>query len=121
MPYRKFELKEEDTNMWAILLRIALGILGELAVDFLKQLIEDKMNDPELVKDINDIVRAIETRPRGLRGEAKARVARSNIRMKQPVKTKGMKDATLNSMIEMSVQKLTREAKANPIIPLVVL
>ena len=103
--------------LWAVLLKIALGFLGELLAEFIRQTVEDKMDDPALSKEILDVVRMIELRPHGLRGSAKARVARSNIRLRQPQRTEHLKDAALNRMIEVAVVRVDREFRTGHLKP----
>ena len=95
--------------MWVIVLKYALGLLGELAVLFLRDLIEQKATDPQLMRVAESIVRRIERRPHGLTGSAKARVARANIRLQLPEITKNMKDSALNGIIELMVHKFDHD------------
>jgi hypothetical protein len=92
--------------IWTMLLRLAIGFLADLVASFVRNLRSARLDDPSVVAVIDRIVRGIAVDHPDWTGEQKRARAADSAKIYLANMGKDIADSLLNTILELSVQKL---------------
>lgn len=92
--------------MWAMLLKVALGFLGEFLLAFVRQLRAARADDKNFIEVASRIVRDIGGEHPEWPGDMKRAYARDAIKIYAKGLGRDLGDSLVNTLIEVAVQNL---------------